>query len=129
MRLKVAAFAAACLLPAVPASAAEMIGDVESSFAAASATSIFEVTADAPDDGIGLLRDVLLDSNRAAGFDANVPWQDSGLASDLAPGLADLPLTAGAVPEPDTWAMLIAGFGAVGASLRLTRRRRSLATI
>ncbi len=129
MRLKVAAFAAACLLPAVPASAAEMIGDFESSFAA-SAASIFEVTADAPDDGTGLLRDVLLDSSGTATFDAEVPLQDSGLAFDVAAGgLVDVPLAAGAVPEPDTWAMLIAGFGAVGASVRLARRRRSLAAI
>ena len=31
---------------------------------------------------------------------------------------------AGAVPEPSTWAMLILGFGAVGAGMRLRRRDR-----
>lgn len=30
----------------------------------------------------------------------------------------------GAVPEPDTWALMIAGFGAVGTAMRLSRRRR-----
>lgn len=36
----------------------------------------------------------------------------------------DIAFTAGAIPEPATWAMLIAGFGLVGASLR---RRRAVA--
>lgn len=30
----------------------------------------------------------------------------------------------GAIPEPSTWAMLIVGFGAVGAGMRLSRRRQ-----
>jgi hypothetical protein len=33
---------------------------------------------------------------------------------------------AGAVPEPSTWAMLIVGFGAVGAGMRLSRRRETV---
>jgi hypothetical protein len=33
----------------------------------------------------------------------------------------------GTVPEPATWALLITGFGAVGASLRLRRRRMATA--
>jgi len=32
-------------------------------------------------------------------------------------------ITTGAVPEPGTWAMLIAGFGLVGAAARRRRRR------
>lgn len=36
--------------------------------------------------------------------------------------LSEVTLTGGAVPEPTTWAMMIMGFGAVGAALR---RRRS----
>ncbi len=36
-------------------------------------------------------------------------------------------LTAGAVPEPATWAMLIAGFGAIGGLMR--KRRRPVASI
>ena len=40
--------------------------------------------------------------------------------------VSDAPITApGSVPEPATWAMMIAGFGFVGATLR--RRRRALA--
>jgi hypothetical protein len=35
---------------------------------------------------------------------------------------------AAAVPEPATWAMMIVGFGAVGASIRYGRRKSSLAT-
>ena len=33
-------------------------------------------------------------------------------------------ITTGAVPEPETWAMLIAGFGLVGAAARRRRRRQ-----
>lgn len=35
----------------------------------------------------------------------------------------------GAVPEPSTWAMMLLGFGAVGASLRRNRKRAPLAQI
>lgn len=38
-----------------------------------------------------------------------------------------LPDLSAMVPEPSTWAMLILGFGAVGASLRNRRRRRRIA--
>ncbi len=41
-------------------------------------------------------------------------------------GIDNVSLYANAVPEPATWAMLIAGFGLVGASLR--RKRAALAT-
>jgi len=40
--------------------------------------------------------------------------------ADFAPNNATI--TAGAVPEPATWALLIAGFGGIGAA---QRRRRS----
>jgi hypothetical protein len=36
-------------------------------------------------------------------------------------------LASGTVPEPDTWAMLIAGFGLTGAAMRRRRRAASLA--
>lgn len=42
---------------------------------------------------------------------------------DFAATLAPLGTTGSAIPEPDNWAMLIAGFGLVGAS---ARRRRAL---
>jgi len=42
------------------------------------------------------------------------------------PGTA-VPVNAGAVPEPATWAMLMMGFGAVGATLRTRRRHVTFA--
>lgn len=58
------------------------------------------------------------------------PQFQSRIETELAPNLAlvdgsDLNINVGVVPEPSTWALMIAGFGAVGASLR--RRRRALA--
>ena len=38
----------------------------------------------------------------------------------------NVPITSGVVPEPASWAMLIAGFGLVGAA---SRRRRGIATV
>jgi hypothetical protein len=35
-----------------------------------------------------------------------------------------IPVTPPAIPEPGTWAMLLLGFAAVGASLRRTTARR-----
>ncbi len=40
-------------------------------------------------------------------------------------GGIDLPGQAGAVPEPSTWALMLIGFGAMGAMLRSTRRRQA----
>ena len=37
------------------------------------------------------------------------------------------PTLAGAVPEPEAWAMMIVGLGVVGASLRASRRRGAVA--
>ena len=55
--------------------------------------------------------------------DVDVTGSDHGLAVDNFRLSATLAQTA-AVPEPGTWAMMILGFGVVGASLR---RRRTLA--
>ena len=41
--------------------------------------------------------------------------------------LANIKLVGSAVPEPATWAMMIVGFGAVGAMVRGSRRRMSIA--
>ena len=40
-------------------------------------------------------------------------------------GGLDLPGHAGAVPEPSTWALMLMGFGGMGAMLRSTRRRQA----
>jgi hypothetical protein len=47
--------------------------------------------------------------------------------SRIDPGCRDTshPCTGGGVPEPSAWALMILGFGAVGASLRMTRRGRA----
>jgi len=37
-------------------------------------------------------------------------------------------LQGAAVPEPATWAAMLVGFGAIGASMRGARRRRTAAT-
>jgi hypothetical protein len=39
------------------------------------------------------------------------------------PALDNVSITSGAVPEPATWALMIVGFGAVGATLRSRRRQ------
>jgi hypothetical protein len=41
-------------------------------------------------------------------------------------GIGSITFSAGAVPEPASWAMMIAGFGLVGATMR--RRRQAVAT-
>ena len=41
------------------------------------------------------------------------------------PILAGSAASAAAVPEPSTWAMMLLGFGAIGASLRSARRRQT----
>jgi hypothetical protein len=48
--------------------------------------------------------------------------QSSGNGYELQVSIQNHALTAGAVPEPATWAMMIGGFGLAGATLR--RRRR-----
>lgn len=56
--------------------------------------------------------------------DTNSSGNDHGLGVDNFRLSATLAPVAGAVPEPGTWALLILGFGAVGAALR---RREKLA--
>lgn len=43
----------------------------------------------------------------------------------LAPGLSTSRVATAAVPEPETWAMMIGGFGLIGGTLR---RRNKIAT-
>lgn len=64
----------------------------------------------------------------------NTPvYSGSGLVASLVPGqsyasengsvLSVAPLATGAVPEPATWAMMLAGFGAVGFVMRRRQRQ------
>jgi len=48
----------------------------------------------------------------------------SGFSEGSTDGLLTISAVSGAVPEPATWAMLLAGFGAVGGSMR--RRRMTM---
>lgn len=50
------------------------------------------------------------------------PWKIGGIEmANLPERIDSRPMVTGAVPEPSTWAMMLAGFGLVGA---LVRRRR-----
>jgi hypothetical protein len=53
--------------------------------------------------------------------DIDSAGSDNGLAIDNLSFTATLAPVAGAVPEPSTWALMLLGFGAVGASLRRKR--------
>jgi hypothetical protein len=66
------------------------------------------------------------------------PTLETGLSGDLTVGFWDNPaqygdnsgtqsLTISAVPEPATWAMTLFGLGMIGAGLRMSRRKDSLA--
>jgi hypothetical protein len=43
------------------------------------------------------------------------------------PGSVDISLNVAAVPEPATWAVMLVGFGAMGASMRAARRKSAIA--
>lgn len=58
-------------------------------------------------------------------YSLNLTSGSSTLIGDIGGG-ALTGLTAGAVPEPETWALMIVGFGAVGAAMRVRTRRRLL---
>ena len=48
-------------------------------------------------------------------------------AMDLAWALYDTPFAVAGVPEPGSWAMMIAGFGVIGATIRYRRKRTGMA--
>jgi len=59
---------------------------------------------------------------------ANLFWTKEGVSNEaFLRGQVDLRSTAGAIPEPATWAMLITGFGLVGAAAR--RRQTPLSHV
>ena len=63
------------------------------------------------------------------GFSA-ISIKNNGMASGTGlynQGTTEVPLATGAIPEPATWAMMIMGFGGVGALVR--RRRQALSVI
>jgi len=49
-------------------------------------------------------------------------------ASNVGPLLDNVSLSIGAVPEPASWAMMLVGFGGLGATLRTSRRKAVSAT-
>jgi hypothetical protein len=57
-------------------------------------------------------------------FDTSTRFDFTGLTLDVAPDA--LPVAGGGVPEPASWALMILGFGGVGAAVR-RRRTRGLA--
>ena len=65
-------------------------------------------------------------------FAPNTLYNDNPVGFVLQPGvytsLVGSTLTFAAVPEPDAWAMLIAGAAMAGGALRVARRRQSAAT-
>ena len=58
--------------------------------------------------------------------DDHAGWQGMG---DEGWGVSDINVTAGAVPEPASWALMIMGFGSLGVALRRSRRQLVLARI
>ena len=82
-------------------------------------------------NGTTLVSSGALDTNGGY-FNTNVAGSDitslvlsNGNSTAWQVGVTSLSFTAGAVPEPQSWAMLIAGFGLVGAAMR--RRLAALA--
>ncbi len=53
---------------------------------------------------------------------------DTGISFDIGFGDGILLVRPG-VPEPASWALMIAGFGLIGAAQRVVRRRREAATV
>jgi hypothetical protein len=69
-------------------------------------------------------------SERSTDFIANgfprVAFTDPGPAANGTGRLNDLVVTS-AVPEPATWAMMLVGFGGLGAAMRTSRRAKAAA--
>lgn len=76
------------------------------------------------------LREIVIHGMSVApGIGAGTPGEVNGTGGYLAvlPVLSGEIAVAGAIPEPTSWALMIGGFGAIGTSLRSTRRRRAAA--
>ena len=61
----------------------------------------------------------------ALGFN-NLVESNNGLGKGWSSFLALGGVLGGGVPEPATWAMMLVGFGAIGATLRGSRRRAAM---
>jgi len=82
---------------------------------------------DTPGDGVGW--DETVSASQFYANDVNITHPNTfailGPTPERGPGGdgGGLPTSGGGVPEPDAWALMILGFGGVGAVLRSTRRR------
>lgn len=88
--------------------------------------AIQEVT---PDFG-SYLQAGLVTSGAAETHDGGATWQsgyENGDGGSQLGGIS-VALGSGAVPEPSTWAMMLVGVGALGGSLRVSRRRQAQAS-
>jgi len=79
------------------------------------------------DNFIGL--SALLNGSTYYGYAFTTNTILNSIAFQTTPGVAITASTAipAAVPEPATWMMMLVGFGAIGASIRLRRRRSAMA--
>jgi hypothetical protein len=84
----------------------------------AGGTVIDTLTLDQADGFTGTLSDSLAAGHYEIGLDADSP-QDPGFNLQF-----DTPV--GGVPEPATWAMLLAGIGGIGATMRSRRARKAI---
>ena len=63
----------------------------------------------------------------ADSYDQGLVWSTNVRSKGSSP--AGAPDGAGAVPEPASWAMMIAGFGLVGGSIRTARKRSNISLL
>jgi len=98
---------------------------------------IITATADAFDTGAGVVQNLILNQGTVSGVGTSTPWRSSTFTLSLAAGSYQLRFGNGqccfyhefgvdnvvltGVPEPKTWALMLAGFGLAGVALRRWR--------